>query len=479
MNNSTLKKISAELESDLIGKRFGRFFQLSPLRLAVDLRLPDQAVLFICAEPGGARIHLAKRRTKDLEKLGGNLSGFGQSLRKRLFGAAVEGVRKLQDERVLIITARNVSDLGEEETFGLVCQLTGRSSNIFLTDSKGAVIDRLRATAGDGQEVADPYSPPARDSGGGTEKPDPFSAVPGETLSETIDRFYLEKESAERLSSRVSAVRKRFGSEIARRKKLRGKLLGDLDAHGDPELWKRYGDLLLSNIADAKRDGPLVTVVDYFDERTPSITIEVDENDSLTAAAEKYFKRYTKARNAKGQIADRLDVLEKEIRGLEEQLARIDALATDGDLSFLEEFEERKTPGPQKKKSDRSFTGARTFVSSDGIEILVGKGSKDNDQLTFRVAKSWDTWLHAADYPGSHVIVRNQTKSEIPQRTLLQAAQLAAFYSDARHQPKVAVNYTQRKFVNKPRGAAPGLVSLSGFKTILVQPMVAEEIKKD
>jgi len=84
-------------------------------------------------------------------------------------------------------------------------------------------------------------------------------------------------------------------------------------------------------------------------------------------------------------------------------------------------------------------------------------------------------WLHAADYPGSHVVVRNPSRREIPQRTLLEAAQLAAFYSDAGRQPKAAVHYTQKKFVNKPRGAAPGLVSLASFKTILVEPKVPNE----
>ncbi|MCA1607996.1 MAG: NFACT RNA binding domain-containing protein, partial [Acidobacteria bacterium] len=118
--------------------------------------------------------------------------------------------------------------------------------------------------------------------------------------------------------------------------------------------------------------------------------------------------------------------------------------------------------------------GVRQFTSSDGFEILVGKKAKDNDYLTFRMAKSLDTWMHAADYPGSHVVVRNPNRREIPQKTLLEAAQLAAFYSQARRHPKAAVHYTQKKFVNKPRGAAPGLVSLASFKTILVEPKVPD-----
>ena len=134
---------------------------------------------------------------------------------------------------------------------------------------------------------------------------------------------------------------------------------------------------------------------------------------------------------------------------------------------------------PGKKKASTQFSGARRFVSSEGIEILVGKKAADNDQLTFRVARSLDFWLHAADYPGSHVVVRNPNRQpDIPQKTLIESAQLAAFYSNAKTQPKAAVNYTQKKFVTKPKGGSPGLARLSKFKTILVEPQVPPGVTK-
>ncbi|MDQ3712269.1 MAG: NFACT RNA binding domain-containing protein, partial [Acidobacteriota bacterium] len=113
--------------------------------------------------------------------------------------------------------------------------------------------------------------------------------------------------------------------------------------------------------------------------------------------------------------------------------------------------------------------------SSEGFEILVGKGAKDNDYLTFRIAKASDLWFHAADYPGSHVVVKNPNRKEIPPKTLLEAAQIAAFFSHAKQQPKVAVHYTPKKFVNKPKGASAGLVSLASFKTILVEPKIGDD----
>ena len=207
------------------------------------------------------------------------------------------------------------------------------------------------------------------------------------------------------------------------------------------------------------------------------IAVEVDENMSITEAAEKFFKKYTKARNAGEEITARLEKLKSELSGLERQAERLEQAILDRDENQLAEFasdQKRKPSEKTRGKPVETSSGARSFVSSDGFEILVGKKAKDNDFLTFRIAKSLDLWMHAADYPGSHVVVRNPNRKDIPHRTLLEAAQLAAFYSQGKSQPKAAVHYTQKKFVNKPKGAAAGLVSLASFKTILVVPKVPE-----
>ena len=115
-------------------------------------------------------------------------------------------------------------------------------------------------------------------------------------------------------------------------------------------------------------------------------------------------------------------------------------------------------------------------MSSDSFEILVGRAAKDNDDLTFKVARPNDLWLHSADYPGSHVVVRNPTRKEIPHRTIIEAAQLAAYFSQANKNPKVDVHYTSRKFLSKPKGAAAGLVRMTRFRNVTVEPR--ESIKR-
>lgn len=284
-----------------------------------------------------------------------------------------------------------------------------------------------------------------------------------------------DAEKKARFEELAAVARRKVVGKITKRKRLIKNLRDDLEKHGDPALWKRYGDLILANVHNAGRDGDVISVTDYFDENVPVIKIEGDKNKPLNVIAEGYFRRYTKARNGLAVIGKRIADTETEIKTANENLLRIDVAIESGDTGFLMSVIEpprKPIEITRKKKKDVELKGARRFISSDGFEILVGKKAKDNDYLTFRVAKSLDTWLHAADFPGSHVVVRNPNRKEIPNQTLLEAAQVAAFYSSGRKQTKAAVNYTQKKFVNKPRRAAPGLVSLASFKTILVEPKV-------
>ncbi len=113
----------------------------------------------------------------------------------------------------------------------------------------------------------------------------------------------------------------------------------------------------------------------------------------------------------------------------------------------------------------------KTFISSDGFEILVGNTAADNDYLTFKIARQSDFWLHVAPTPGSHVIVRNPDNlSKLPKTTLEEAAALAAWYSKSRNGGRVAVNYTLRKNVSKRRGAPTGQVTIKNHKTVKAVP---------
>ncbi|MDT5296073.1 MAG: hypothetical protein QOJ76_2953, partial [Acidobacteriota bacterium] len=319
------------------------------------------------------------------------------------------------------------------------------------------------------------------------------------SLSGALDSYYQRLEAARAFDARGAAATARLRQQISSRRKLRDNLAHDLAAHGDAEEHKRAGDLLLSNIGTAERRGRTVRLIDFYAEDTPFVEMEVDENRSLQEEAARRFARYTKAKRAAREIAERLEKIEPELAALEVRRAELERIIASRDEAALAAFngadaglmtaraKAAQTKGTKEAKGAKGAKGAkaaadkgrtlRRYRSTDGYEIIVGRGARENDQLTFRVARSYDTWMHAADYPGSHVVVRAQNREEpVPHRTVVEAAQLAAHFSQARKDAKVAVNYTQRKFVSKPKGAAPGLVYISTFRTLLVEPR--EELER-
>lgn len=472
MNEATFSAIAAELSSELTGSKFGKIFPLTRNQIIIDLRLPDSKYLFISIEPNSPRMYLVIRRFRDLDAQSKTLTPFLQFLRNRLSGGTLTSLHKLPDDRIFRFEFEVRDDVGITSKYLMIAQFSGRSSNLFLLDERGLILTSTRETSGPGQEVGDEYSPPA-----------PFESdraasenavVPSKgfvDLSTALDSFYLEKETRTKLRNLASTARASVKREIRKSEKLLRNLEKDLSEHGSAEHWKRCGDLLLANAATARRENDKFVVVDYYAGDTPEIEIEADENHSIAEAAENYFKKYTKARNAAAAISSRVKDVKAELEMLYKRKEALEEAVADEDVSAIEALlpTRDELPGKRKKPID-SGDGFRRYTSSDGFEILVGRRSKDNDILTFKVARSLDLWLHAADYPGSHVVVRNPNRLEIPQRTLLEAAELAAFFSKAKSEPKAAVHYTQKKFVNKPKGAAPGLVSLASFKTLLVEP---------
>lgn len=463
----------------------GRIFQLSANSFALDFGLKHEGFLFISVEPAASRLYLIKRSTRELEKASTPPSHFAQALRASLGGGKVGSIIKDEDERIVRFTFSVADELGDSREWSMVAQLTGRSANLFLLDSAGKIAQAWRPPKGMGQQLGELYQPPKQRTADvsevavSTQTAKPSEAqqlMRGESagISEVVDKHYRELEAERAFDSLAGSIAARLRKEISKRKKLQANLRQDLVAHGDPEEHKRRGDLLLANLSTAKRTGNKVSLTDYYAEGAPTIEFEIDENATLQQVAAESFSRYTKAKRAVAEIGGRLLELDRELIVLDEKRVKLEQAITSRDPAALAEFEARKPktakPPSERKKTSATPSGMRRYLSSDGYEVLVGRTARDNDQLTFKVARPNDLWLHAGDYPGSHVIVRNSSRVEIPQRTIIEAAQLAAKFSQAGKDSKVAIHYTRRKFLTKPKGAAPGLVRLSTFKTITVEP---------
>jgi predicted ribosome quality control (RQC) complex YloA/Tae2 family protein len=472
VHQQTIKTIVAEAGQMVTGRFLGKIFQLSSFSVALDFGLRDGSYLLLSVEPKKPRIHLIKRRVRELEKESLPLGPFAQTMRSSLDSAEVVSLNVHSSERIVRLLFSKQDETGASHSITLLAQLTGRSANLFLLDSNDVITHAFRSPKGEGQQLGQHYQPPATQAKRGAEE-EILERAEFPSLSAAADDYFTRLEAAENFAARVQAVRDRLRRQIAQREKLEVNLSKDLTTHGDAEQHKRRGDLLLANIATAERIGAMVRLKDYYAEGEPLIEIEVDENRSLQEEAAYYFSRYTKSKRAKEEIATRLRQIDRDLKDLREKQALVEDIFISQDETAFAGLEEGKSQAASPRtKRDRieKLPGVRRYRSSDGYEILVGRAAHTNDQLTFKVAKPHDVWLHAADYPGSHVIVRNTSRNEIPHRTILEAAQLAAKFSQAGQDSKVNVNYSQRKFLSKPKGAAPGLVRMSSFRTVTVAP---------
>ena len=456
--------------SAFVGRRFGTVFPLSRTAVAIDFHPHNAAYLFINFDPKVRKIYLIRRRLKELQRSSVHSSPFVIQMRKLFAGRELSSISL---DGGVSLTFELV-DANKPEKLFLVVQLGGSTSNLFIVDSVGTIIHTARATSIEGQIPGEVYRTPANDTDRDRGQ-NALRSMNGRSLSDILDEEEQAANKDARFSALAAAASRKIAADLKKYQRLLKNLAEDLAGHGNADEWKRFGELILANIATFRRVGDTIIVTDYYDPEMGEIMIPADRNQPPTEVAEAYFKRYTKARNGAAAISARVEGVNIEIAKLEEQRKRLRSAIEAGDEQAVADFLPEKKSEPiagKKKEPANEFKGARKFESADGYEILVGKKAKDNDFLTFRVARSFDLWLHAADYPGSHVIIRNPNRKEIPISTLIEAARLAAFYSDAREKPKAAVNYTPKKFVNKPKRSAPGLVSLASFKTVLVEPKI-------
>jgi predicted ribosome quality control (RQC) complex YloA/Tae2 family protein len=472
VHQETLRQIVEEVGAVLPGRFLGKSFQLSATSLAIDFGLQANNYLFIDIEPAAPRLHLIKRSSRELQKSSISPSPFAQAMRTTLAGARLLSITKDDDERIVRLSFSGTAELGNSQTAVLIAQLTGRSANLFLLNSAGEVTQALRSPKGEGQQIRTQYRAPGLQAKTLSEEP-LLARGKSPTLSEALDEYYRRVETERAFDSFAAILVAKLKKEVTRRKKLRENLEKDLVAHGKPEEHKRRGDLLLANITTAEREGNKLRLKDYYTEGTPTIEIELEENESMQEGASKSFSLYTKAKRAVEEIGRRLIQLDRELEELREKQIELKKAVAARDPAAVARFADQKQKPKSVRKKEKAPTamkGMRRYRSSDGYEVIVGRSARDNDTLTFRVARPHDLWLHAGDYPGSHVIVRNSGRGEIPHRTIIEAAQLAAKFSQASKDSKVTIHYTQRKFISKPKGAASGLVRLSSFRSITVEP---------
>ena len=288
------------------------------------------------------------------------------------------------------------------------------------------------------------------------------------SYSELLDAFYIGRAEKERVKQQLGSIQKKLENEWKKNQNKIKKLEQNLVDSENAEDLRRKGELLNTFLHQVDKGAPQVILDNYYEEDQK---IVIPLNVALTPAqnAQKYFQKYQKLKNGVAVIQEQLAQTKQEMLYLESLLAQLE-IATPLDLKVIqEELIEQNyiKPTMKQKRTKNKKSQPDTYYSSDGDLILVGKNNLQNDQLTLKTAHKSDIWLHAKDIPGSHVIIKNSQPSE---QTLLEAAELAAYFSKYRLSSKVPIDYTAVKYVHKPNGSKPGYVIYDNQKTLFVTP---------
>lgn len=289
--------------------------------------------------------------------------------------------------------------------------------------------------------------------------------------SKLLEEFYFQKDKSDRLNNKSSDLQKLINVNLERCEKKEKILTKNIEEAGKKDSYRILGELLTSNIYAIKKGDSSIRVQNFYSDQLEYIDIKLDENKTPSENIQKYFKKYNKLKKTEEASLNQLKLAHDEVEYLNSVLANIKNADSYEDIEEIKK-ELIESGYIRYKKSNKIKNSVHSkpmkFISSDGIEIYVGKNNLQNDNLTLKFADKRDIWLHTKNIPGSHVIIKNF--GNIPDKTLEEAAALSAYYSKSKDSSKVAVDYTQVKNVHKPNASKPGMVIYYTNKTIYVSP---------
>ncbi len=552
----TLSILVKELNIALLGAKINKISQPERDEIFLHTFGKGNNKLVISANATINRIHLTANNLASPV----TAPNFCMLLRKHISNATITNIEQMPFERVVDFTLETKNDLGYFETKHLIFELTGKTSNIILTNSDYVIFDTLKHLPTDinterillngakyqffpvrdkitinetekiellvtssniplksllldyllgvsvstineimysidennhsqinakriidsitnyKQNIENPKPNIVFCNGVPNEVyPFDYHSVKGEkryfeTLNNAHDQFFILKDNALRYQQKSKTVSNAVKNAISRTEKKIAIQAESLIDCQDYEKYKTMGDMILGNIYLLKPNATNLTAIDYSNEDCKEITIELDKNLSAQRNAQEYFKKYRKQKNTieitKNIIEDNKKQLDY-LRGVAQFIKFCD---NDNDLNEINE--ELVNAGVIKEKSNRVKKLPQSkplHYNIEGFDIFVGKNNVQNDFLTNKMAKSDDIWLHTQSIHSSHTIIISNNIS-IPDEVILLSAEITAFYSQAQQGTKIAVDYTPKKYLSKPKKAPLGFVVYDQYNTVIVNP---------
>lgn len=540
-NSIVLKTVISELDN-LIGFKVDKVNE--PDKNTIVLGLYGKSThlnLLSSISSNNFRFHLTNNQLKNPS----TAPNFCMLLRKHIIGLKIKQISSFNLERIIFIELENIENPNKPIIKKLIIELMGKHSNIILTDENNIIIDSMRHTTVENKSQRDIY-PTSRyllPRENKFETPNDFiefynkfepnivsmlnsnfssideiynwletiinnnkfkietinnkeynliidnsDNTPNHySLNYSLDKFYFEKESNELFIN----YRNRVLTFILQTLKKYEKRLLNIDNKitecNDMDKYKLYGELITANLYQLpNKNLEFIEVQNYYD-NCNIIKIPLDKRYFPSINAKKYFKKYTKLKNALEIVNIQKNETISDINYIESVIYELENCSTTEDVQTVyEEIEEseifkssltKKNHNKEKNKYKKSKTLTKNKFSSfnplkytiDNYTILVGRNNKENDFLTTKYAKYNDIWFHTKDIHGSHVILKTIPNENIPEEIIYKAAKLAAKHSKAKHSSNILVDYCPVYNVKKPNGSKPGMVIYKNNKTIIVE----------
>ncbi|MDR2094015.1 MAG: NFACT family protein [Treponema sp.] len=438
-------------------------------------------LLLVSLSPGACRLHETFRAFPKTDKP----LRFAEFLNSRIVNGYIEEAVQLGDNRIVRLLIRH-----GENHYRLYIRLWSNAANVIVTGPDGAVLDAMKRLPKRGEVSGGRYTP-EEEFGSGPEYPAGTDAAgadsgvpPGKilvynirefdapgTFNEKLDAWYAEHGGGLSLEKLREQVRKKFEGSISRLGASLEKLRAKEADYAAADRFKEYGDIILANMGTIRDGDAWLEANNFYHEGL--IRIKLDPRKKPSAMAEYYYEEYRKAKNGLADVRAELAEGGGALKRLEEEYARLLAETNPLRLNRLMQGKGQKagTP-PQALNADRKRPGLsfRTGGRPGGDWlIIVGRDAAENDALLRRHVKGNDLWLHARDFPGSYVFIKQKPGKSVPLDILLDAGNLALFYSKGRGNGEGDLFYTQVKYLRRAKNGPKGLVIPTQEKNIHVK----------
>ncbi len=416
----------------------------------------DVDTLLICTKQNACRIHTTKLKARKNEKP----LRFQEFLRSRVQGMRINSCKQLGLDRIVKM---DVSTW--KERLFLYIRLWSGAANVIVTDEEGTILDCMFRRPKKNEVTGGKFIPEEKTVSEEEQKLSlekfpvrTFEEIDLPTFNQKVDEFYSEHAASLSRETLLSQAEKWYNSKHSKMEAALEKLLEKKEQFKDAEKLKHTGDLILSYAQEAK--GSLLTCIDY--DTGKEVHIRLDEKKSPQENAGEYYTQYKKALSGMDDLEHDIELSRRNIKALDEEYSRI--LKEKNVLRMEQLLRHDTTP---KQKVEKPHAGLHYEVK--GWTLMVGRTAAENDELLRHTVKGQDMWLHARDYAGGYVFIKQQRNKTVPLDILLYAGNLAVYHSKARRNAQADVYYTQVKYLRRAKNGPKGLVIPTQEKNLFIK----------